>query len=119
MGSGAGQHVDLVLDGFVEAELFVDGGEGAEEQAGDIGESGGAARGDAPAREEFVEGGEGVVDALGVLEVRGVLDEYSGEVPGVGQLRGRVAGTEVGYGIEDAGGALAAFGGALLAAFVG
>jgi hypothetical protein len=60
-----------------------------------------------------------VVDALGILEVRGVLGEYSGEVPGIGRLRGGVAGTEVGFGIEDAGGALAALGGAVLAAFVG
>jgi hypothetical protein len=62
-------------------ELLVDGGEGTEEQAGDVGESGGAASGDLSAGEEFVEGGEGVVDALGILEVGGVLGEYSGEVP--------------------------------------
>ena len=42
------------MGGFVEAELFVDGGEGAEEQAGDVGESGGAARGDLSAGEKFV-----------------------------------------------------------------
>jgi hypothetical protein len=77
------------------------------------------ARGDASAGEKFAEGGEGVVDALGILEVRGVLDEYSGEVSGVGWLRSGVAGTEVGFGIEDAGGALAALGGTVLAAFVG
>ena len=41
-----GRDVDFEVGGFVEAELFVDGGEGAEEQAGDVGESGGAARGD-------------------------------------------------------------------------
>ena len=91
----------------------------AEEQAGDVGESSGAARGDLSAGEKFVECGEGVVDALGILEVRGVLGEYSGEVPGIGRLQGGVAGTEVGFGIEDAGGALAALGGAVLAAFGG
>jgi hypothetical protein len=91
----------------------------AEEQAGDVGEPSGAARGDLSAGEEFVEGGEGVVDALGILEVRGVLGEYSGEVSGVGRLRGGVTGTEVGFGIEDVGGALTALGGAALAAFVG
>jgi hypothetical protein len=41
------------------------------------------------AGEEFVEGGEGVVDALGVLEVRGVLGEESGKVLGVRWLSGR------------------------------
>jgi len=71
------------------------------------------------AGEEFVEGGEGVVDVLGILEVRGVLGEYSREVPGIGRLRGRVAGAEVGFGINDAGGPLAALGAAVLAAFVG
>ena len=55
--------------------LFPDVGEGAEEQAGDVGESGGAARGDLAASEEFVECGEGVIDALGVLEVGGILGE--------------------------------------------
>jgi hypothetical protein len=50
-------------------------GEGTEEQAGDVGESGGAAGGDLSAGEKFVECGEGVVDALGVLEVAGVLSE--------------------------------------------
>jgi hypothetical protein len=69
----AGRADDFALGGFVEAEVFVDGGESAEEQAGDLGESGGAARGDASAGEKFVEGREGVVDTLGILEVTGVL----------------------------------------------
>jgi hypothetical protein len=100
--------------------VFVDGGQGAEEQAGDVGESSGAARRDASTGEKFVEGGEGVIDALGILEVTGVLGEFRGEVFGVGRFRGGVAGTVVGFGIEDAGGALAALGGAVLAAlFVG
>jgi hypothetical protein len=111
----AGRDVDLEVGGFVA----VDGGEGAEKHAGNVGESGGAARGDASAGEKFVEGGEGVVDALGILEVTGVLGKFRGEVFGVGRLRGRVAGTPGGFGIEDAGGALAALGGAVLAAFVG
>jgi hypothetical protein len=113
--AGAGRHVDLEVGGFVA----VDGGEGAEEHAGNVGESGSAARGDASAGEEFVEGGEGVVDALGVLKVTGVFGEFRGEVFGVGQLRGGVVGTPGRFGIKDAGGALAALGGAVLAAFVG
>jgi len=60
--------------------LIADGGEGAEEQAGDVGESGGASRGDLSAGEEFVECGEGVIDALGVLEVGGIPGEYRGKV---------------------------------------
>jgi hypothetical protein len=55
--------------------LVLDAGEGAEEQAGDVGKSGGAAGRDASAGEKFVECGERVIDALGVLEVRGVLGE--------------------------------------------
>lgn len=62
---------------------------GAEEQAGDVGKSGGAARGDLPAGEKFVECGEGVVDALGVLEVGGVLGEESGKVLEVRWLKPR------------------------------
>jgi hypothetical protein len=115
----AGRDEDFVLWGFVEAEVFVDGGEGAEEQAGDVGKSGSATRGDASTGEEFVEGGEGAIDALRVLEVAGVIGEFWGEVFGVGGLRGGVTGTQVGFGIEDAGGALSALGDAVLAAFVG
>jgi hypothetical protein len=111
----AGRDVDLEVGGFVA----VDGGEGAEKHAGNVGESGGAARGDASAGEKFVEGGEGVVDALGILEVAGVLGEFRGEVFGVGRLRGGVAWTPGGFGIQGAGEALAALGGAVLAAFVG
>jgi len=111
----AGRDIDLEVGGFVA----VDGEEGAEKHAGNVGETGGATRRDASTGEKFVEGGEGVVDALGVLEVAGVLGEFRGEVLGVGRLRSGVAGTPGGFRIEDAGGALAAFGGAVLAAFVG
>jgi hypothetical protein len=64
--------------------LILDGGEGAEEQAGDVGESSGAAGGDVAAGEETKEIGEGMVDALGSLEVFGVLGKQVGEVVGVG-----------------------------------
>lgn len=47
----AGRDVDLDLGGFV-VELLVDGGESAEQQAGDVGESGGASSGDVAAGEE-------------------------------------------------------------------
>jgi hypothetical protein len=55
----AGRDVDLELGGFVAGELLVDGGKGAKEQAGDVGESGGAASGDVAAGEEPKEMGEG------------------------------------------------------------
>jgi hypothetical protein len=57
----AGRDVDLEVGGFVAGELLVNGGEGAEEQAGDVGESGGAASGDVAAGEEPKEMGEGMV----------------------------------------------------------
>jgi hypothetical protein len=54
------------------------------EQAGDVGESGGAASGDVAAGEEPKEMGEGMVDALGGLEVFGAVGEQVGEVVGIG-----------------------------------
>jgi hypothetical protein len=56
------------VGGFVVGELLVDGGKGAEEQAGDIGEFGGASSGDVSAGEQTKELGEGMVDAFGGLE---------------------------------------------------
>jgi len=92
----AGRHVYLVLSGFVTVELVLDGGEGAEEQAGDVGESSGAPGGDVAAGEETKEMGEGMVDALGGLEVFGVFGEQVGEIGGVGGGRFGVAGAELG-----------------------
>jgi hypothetical protein len=80
----AGRDVDLEVGGFVAGGLLVNGGEGAEEQAGDVGESGGAASGDVAAGEEPKEMGEGMVDALGGLEVFGAVGEQVGEVVGIG-----------------------------------
>ena len=54
-------------------EVGIDGRERAEKQAADVGESAGAARRDAPLGAESVEGAEGMVDALGVLEAAGPL----------------------------------------------
>jgi len=45
-----------------------DGGRGAEEQAADVRQNGGAAGGDAVLCQELVEVHEGIVDALGGLE---------------------------------------------------
>jgi hypothetical protein len=93
--------------------------EGAKEQAGDVGESGGAARGDVATGEEPKEVGEGMVDALGGLEVFGALGEQVGEVVGVDGGRFGVAETELGLRVLDEASALAAGRGVVLATFGG
>jgi hypothetical protein len=93
--------------------------DGAEEQAGDVGESGGAASGDVAASEEPKEMGEGMVDALGGLEVVGAVSEQVGEVVGVDGWRFGVAGTELGLRVLDDASALAAGRGVVLATFGG
>jgi len=95
---------------------LADIGEGTEEQAGDVGESGGASRGDVAAGEERKEMGEGMVDALGGLEVFGAVGEQVGEVVGVGGWRFGVAGAELGLRVLDEASAPAG-GGVVLAAF--
>jgi hypothetical protein len=107
-------HEDFDLPG---SDTVGDGGEGAEEQAGDVGESGGAASGDLAAGEETKEMGEGMVDALGGLEVFGVLGEQVGEVVGVGGWRFGVTGAELGLRVLDDTSALASGGGVVLATF--
>jgi hypothetical protein len=64
----------------VGIELVLDGGEGAEEQAADVGEDGGVAGCNAILSEEVVEFGEGLVDAFGGLEAAGFAREGGGEV---------------------------------------
>jgi hypothetical protein len=60
--------------------VVIDGGEGAEEQAADVNEDGGAAWGDASFGDEIVEGAEGVVDALGPLEIESITSEHLAKV---------------------------------------
>lgn len=93
--------------------------QGAEEQAGDVGEGLGAAGGDAPAGQEFEEGGEGALDLDGIVEVACVLEDEGGKILRVGDLRGGVAGAERGAGVEDVQGAVTSRGGAVLAALLG
>jgi hypothetical protein len=108
-----------------DVELVPDGGrsvavaQGAEQEAGDVGEGLGAAGGDASAGEEFEERGESVLDLAGVVKVAGILEDEGGKVLGVGDLRGGVAGAEVGARIEDVQGAAASCGSAVLAALGG
>ena len=63
--------------------VVLDGGKGAEEQAADVGENGGAARGDAAFGEEIVEDAEGVVDALRPLEIVSAPGEGDTKIFGV------------------------------------
>jgi hypothetical protein len=90
--------------------------ERAEEQAADVGENGGTARGDAVLGQEFVEVAEGMVDALGGLEVV--------EIPGEGDVKiggfllllfGTMLGTECGVRAGSGETTLAAGGSAMLA----
>jgi hypothetical protein len=60
--------------------VVIDGGEGAEEQAANVGEDGGAAGRDASFGEELVESAEGVVDALESLEIEGLASQGFAEV---------------------------------------
>lgn len=61
--------------------------------------------------------GEGMVDALGGLEVFGVLGEQVSEVVGVDGRRLGMTGTELGLRVLDNASALAAGRGVVLAAF--
>jgi hypothetical protein len=67
-------------------EIGVDGCQGAEKQAADVGEGARAAWGDASLCAKSVEGAEGVIDALSVLEATGFVGQSGGEVLGVAGL---------------------------------
>ena len=70
----------------VGVEFLIDGGEGAELEAGDVGEDGSAAGGDAVFDHEAGEGAEEVVHLAGGFEIEGIGAEMGGEVD-VGDLR--------------------------------
>lgn len=99
-----GEHTfDLSLrDGGFRGRIFagvgvgivVDGVEAAKEEAADVSESGSAARRNASAGEKFVEGCEGIVDALGIQEAGSVVDQRVSEVLVVVELGGGVFGAE-------------------------
>jgi len=63
--------------------LLLDGRERAEKELADIGEDGGAARGDAVLGQEQVELAKGMMDAGGSAEVVGMAGEHGGEVGGI------------------------------------
>jgi hypothetical protein len=99
--------------------VVLDGGEGAEEQAADVGEDGGAARGDAAFGEEIVEDAEGVVDALRPLEIESVPGEGDTKIFGVAGFGTGVSGTEGTTGAGHQGTTLAAGASAMLATLRG
>ncbi len=68
-----------MLFGFWMEFLF-DGGEGAEKQAVDVGEDGGASRGDAVLGEQEEELGEDLVDVRGGQEADELAHQVGGEV---------------------------------------
>ena len=83
-------HVEDDLSGL-GVRLFGDGGEGAEELVGDVGEDGGTAGGDFVLREEEEQAGEEVVDLGGGGEVVEVDGEGGGDFRRVGLVCGRGA----------------------------
>jgi hypothetical protein len=95
--------------------LFVDDGEGAEEQAVDVGEDGGAAWSDAALLEGEGEVPELSVDVSGGFFFWEVGREQGREVGGVVALGGSVARAESGVVGGERGAALAAGRGAVLA----
>ena len=70
----------------MRVEIGVNRGERAEEQTADVGKGAGAAGRDASLGEQGVEGAEGMVDALSVLEAASVLGQRDHEVLGVRRL---------------------------------
>ena len=91
--------------------VSVDGGEGAEEQAVDVGKDGGATRGNAVLGEEFVEVAEGVVDALGGLKALGAANERLIDVALFGFLpQGEMVRTETRARVQGQSAALTAVG---------
>jgi hypothetical protein len=89
--------------GVVVARLVLDGGEGAEEQAGGVGDDGGATGGDAVLGEEDQELGENLVDVGGRGELGKLADQLGPEVDGVGGwgLEMKVTLAEVGGGVGE------------------
>jgi hypothetical protein len=87
----------------------VDLGQGAKKQAADVGEHGRATNRDAVLGQELIEVVEGMVDALGRLEVVEVPGEVVVVVGGFDLLLlGAMPGAEAGAGIGDRPAALAA-----------
>ena len=95
---------ELVVGGW-GIEFLIDGGEGAELEAVDIGHDAGVTRGDAAFDEKDEEAGEEVVDLRGGFEIGEEAGEGGREVGGaivvVLLLEGRMAEAEAGAGVLD------------------
>jgi hypothetical protein len=76
--------------GFGE-RIIVDGGEGAEHEAGQVAEDGSAARRNDASSQESVEAPDGIVVPVSVLEVTSVIQKLEGKVIGTVRLRFRVS----------------------------
>jgi hypothetical protein len=117
----AGEIAEVDGEGFVfevDGLLAFDGVVGVEELVGDVGEYGGAARGDAAFGDEDEEASEELVDVHGGIEWGELGEEVGGEVFGVG-LHGQRAGVteaEIGLGIQDTMATLATVDGEVAAA---
>jgi len=95
------RHINDDALGLVAGRIgFVfDGGEGAEKEVADVGQDGGAARGDAVLRKKAEEIGEDLVEVRSRFELRELAEEGGGEV---GLLEADRAGDDV-FGAETGG----------------
>src|SRR5213595_1260043 len=86
VGAGKVAEVDADADrvlGGVRVDFGMDDGDGAEKEISDVSEDGCAASGDEVGGEEFVEFGDGVVDAHGGGEFVGFVGEDFAKIVGL------------------------------------
>jgi len=107
----------------LEKVLAVDGAVGVEELVGDVGQDGGAARGDAAFGDENEEPGKKLVDVNAGIEFGELGEKVGGEIfrvvlwrLGRGGAQGGMAETKVRTGVEDGETAATAVGGEVAAA---
>jgi hypothetical protein len=93
------------FDGFVFLGFFHEAhqAEGVEELGGDVGEGASTLGGDAIANQEKQEFGEELVDFIGSMEVRDLVEKFGGKVVRVlfGCAETGVAEAEAGTGVQD------------------
>jgi hypothetical protein len=93
------------FDGFVFLSFFHEAHqtEGVEELGGDVGKGAGALGGDAIADQEKQEFGEKLVDFIGSMELRELVEKFSGKVVRVflGFAETGMTETEAGTGVQD------------------
>jgi hypothetical protein len=93
------------FDGFVFLGFFHEAHqpERVEELGGDVGKGAGALGGDAIADQEKQEFGEELVDFIGSMELRELVEKFSGKVVGIlfGCAETGMTETEAGTGVQD------------------